>query len=84
MKPAIAHRDFKSKNVFIKVNILIIEANTNSKSHIAESLYHLFSEIHCFSPFKVGMWRYVAPEVLDGAINFSRDAFLRSFKTSNV
>ena len=38
LKPAIAHRDFKSKNVFIKVNILIIEANTNSKSHIAREL----------------------------------------------
>ena len=27
--------------------------------------------------FKVGTRRYMAPEVLEGAINFSRDAFLR-------
>lgn len=27
--------------------------------------------------FKVGTRRYMAPEVLEGAINFSREAFLR-------
>lgn len=27
--------------------------------------------------FQVGTRRYMAPEVLEGAINFSRDAFLR-------
>lgn len=27
--------------------------------------------------FKVGTRRYMAPEVLEGAINFQRDAFLR-------
>ncbi len=26
---------------------------------------------------QVGTWRYMAPEVLEGAINFQRDAFLR-------
>ena len=39
---------------------------------------------HLFFSFKVGTRRYMAPEVLEGAINFSRDAFLRLFKTSNV
>lgn len=28
-------------------------------------------------PPQVGTWRYMAPEVLEGAINFQRDAFLR-------
>ena len=28
-------------------------------------------------PLQVGTRRYMAPEVLEGAINFSRDAFLR-------
>ena len=30
-----------------------------------------------FFPYKVGTARYMAPEVLDGAIQFTRDAFLR-------
>ena len=30
-----------------------------------------------FLSFKVGTRRYMAPEVLEGAINFQRDAFLR-------
>lgn len=28
-------------------------------------------------PLKVGTRRYMAPEVLEGAINFQRDSFLR-------
>ena len=52
------------------------------KSHCPS--HCLFSEIHWFTPFKVGTRRYMAPEVLEGAINFSRDAFLRLFKTLNV
>ena len=51
----------------------------------AACLFYLFFEIHWSTPFKVGTRRYMAPEVLEGAINFSRDAFLRLiFKTSNV
>ena len=49
------------------------------KVTLPESLCHLFSEFHWFTPFKVGTRRYMAPEVLEGAINFSRDAFLRLF-----
>ena len=37
-------------------------------------LYVIFTT-HIF--FQVGTIRYMAPEVLEGAINFSRDAFLR-------
>ena len=33
--------------------------------------------VYFIAPFKVGTRRYMAPEVLEGAINFSRDAFLR-------
>lgn len=31
----------------------------------------------CVCFHQVGTWRYMAPEVLDGAISFQRDAFLR-------
>ena len=34
-------------------------------------------QLFMFVSFKVGTRRYMAPEVLEGAINFQRDAFLR-------
>ncbi|XP_043267796.1 activin receptor type-2A-like [Venturia canescens] len=70
-KPAVAHRDFKSKNVLLK---------SNMNACIAD-----FGLALIFHPGKpcgdthgqVGTRRYMAPEVLEGAINFTRDSFLR-------
>ncbi|XP_059487863.1 activin receptor type-2A isoform X2 [Neocloeon triangulifer] len=70
-KPAVAHRDFKSKNVLLKRDLTACVAD--------------FGLALIFHPGKpcgdthgqVGTRRYMAPEVLEGAINFSRDAFLR-------
>ncbi|OAD56234.1 Activin receptor type-2B [Eufriesea mexicana] len=70
-KPAVAHRDFKSKNVLLK---------TDMSACIAD-----FGLALIFHPGKpcgdthgqVGTRRYMAPEVLEGAINFTRDSFLR-------
>ncbi|XP_051871742.1 activin receptor type-2B isoform X1 [Pristis pectinata] len=70
-KPAIAHRDFKSKNVLLKSDLSACIAD--------------FGLAVRFEPGKppgdthgqVGTRRYMAPEVLEGAINFQRDAFLR-------
>uniref|UniRef100_A0A1B6CZD7 Serine/threonine-protein kinase receptor n=1 Tax=Clastoptera arizonana TaxID=38151 RepID=A0A1B6CZD7_9HEMI len=70
-KPAVAHRDFKSKNVLLKSDLTACIAD--------------FGLALVFQPGKpcgdthgqVGTRRYMAPEVLEGAINFSRDAFLR-------
>ncbi|XP_078727101.1 activin receptor type-2A [Lampetra fluviatilis] len=70
-KPAIAHRDFKSKNVLLKNNLSAV---------IADFGLALKFEPGC-SPGdthgQVGTQRYMAPEVLEGAICFQRDAFLR-------
>lgn len=71
LKPAIAHRDFKSKNVLLKSDLTACIAD--------------FGLAMIFQPGKpcgdthgqVGTRRYMAPEVLEGAINFTRDAFLR-------
>ncbi|XP_059622006.1 activin receptor type-2A isoform X2 [Phlebotomus argentipes] len=71
LKPAIAHRDFKSKNVLLKQDLTACIAD--------------FGLALIFQPGKpcgdthgqVGTRRYMAPEVLEGAINFTRDAFLR-------
>ena len=70
-KPAVAHRDFKSKNVLLK---------NDMSACIAD-----FGLALIFHPGKpcgdthgqVGTRRYMAPEVLEGAINFTRDSFLR-------
>uniref|UniRef100_A0AAG5DVI6 Serine/threonine-protein kinase receptor n=1 Tax=Anopheles atroparvus TaxID=41427 RepID=A0AAG5DVI6_ANOAO len=71
LKPSIAHRDFKSKNVLLKADLTACIAD--------------FGLALVFTPGKscgdthgqVGTRRYMAPEVLEGAINFTRDAFLR-------
>lgn len=70
-KPAVAHRDFKSKNVLLKADLTACIAD--------------FGLALKFEPGKgpgethgqVGTRRYMAPEVLEGAICFNRDAFLR-------
>nr|XP_018896083.1 PREDICTED: activin receptor type-2A-like [Bemisia tabaci]XP_018896084.1 PREDICTED: activin receptor type-2A-like [Bemisia tabaci]XP_018896085.1 PREDICTED: activin receptor type-2A-like [Bemisia tabaci] len=70
-KPSVAHRDFKSSNVLLKSDLTACIAD--------------FDLALIFEPGKscgdvhgqVGTRRYWAPEVLEGAINFSHDAFLR-------
>ncbi|KAF5889816.1 activin receptor type-2B-like, partial [Clarias magur] len=70
-KPAVAHRDFKSKNVLLRNDLSAVIGD--------------FGLAVRFEPGKppgdthgqVGTRRYMAPEVLEGAINFHRDAFLR-------
>ncbi|KAL7646885.1 UNVERIFIED_CONTAM: hypothetical protein RMT77_002142 [Armadillidium vulgare] len=70
VKPAIAHRDFKSKNVLLKNNLTACIADFG----LALTFYpgQVPSEAHG----QVGTRRYMAPEVLEGAISFQRDAFL--------
>lgn len=73
MKPSIAHRDFKSKNVLLTKDLNVCIAD--------------FGLALVFKPFplsltgdsfgQVGTRRYMAPEVLEGAINFTRDSYLR-------
>ncbi|XP_075899248.1 activin receptor type-2B [Nelusetta ayraudi] len=69
-KPCIAHRDFKSKNILLRGDLTAVIAD--------------FGLAVCFVPREpgqthgqVGTRRYMAPEVLDGAISFQREAFLR-------
>jgi len=71
VKPAIAHRDFKSKNVLIKADM------TACIGDFGLALQFRPNEVVGDTHGQVGTRRYMAPEVLEGAINFSRDAFLR-------
>ncbi|CAG0889733.1 unnamed protein product, partial [Darwinula stevensoni] len=70
-KPSIAHRDFKSKNVLLKSDLTACIADFG----LALIFYpnRNIGDVHG----QVGTRRYMAPEVLEGAINFTRDAFLR-------
>ncbi|KAK3106491.1 hypothetical protein FSP39_021009 [Pinctada imbricata] len=70
-KPAIAHRDFKSKNVLLKddLSACIADFGLALKFEPGKSP----GETHGL----VGTRRYMAPEILEGAISFKRDAFLR-------
>merc|ERR1711892_405427 len=74
-KPAIAHRDFKSKNVLLKLD---------HKGQLAAVIsdFGLAMEFELGKPTgdshpSVGTRRYMAPEILERAISFNRDSFLR-------
>ncbi|XP_075685368.1 activin receptor type-2A isoform X1 [Rhinoderma darwinii] len=70
-KPAIAHRDIKSKNILLKNNMTacIADFGLALKFEAGKSAGDTHGQ--------VGTRRYMAPEVLEGAINFQRDSFLR-------
>ncbi|XP_053605316.1 activin receptor type-2A-like [Plodia interpunctella] len=70
-KPAVAHRDFKSKNVLLKADMTACIAD------FGLALVFVAGRGCGDAHGQVGTRRYMAPEVLDGAINFTKDAFLR-------
>ncbi|KAM7541556.1 hypothetical protein Aperf_G00000030290 [Anoplocephala perfoliata] len=70
-KPSIAHRDFKSRNVLLKADLTPCISDLGLATRLETG--HGFGDAH----LQVGTARYMAPEVLDGAIQFTRDAFLR-------
>jgi len=70
-KPAVAHRDFKSKNVLLRRDLTPCVADFG-----LALIFHANRPIGDIHP-QVGTRRYMAPEVLEGSICFHRDAFLR-------
>lgn len=70
-KPAIAHRDFKSKNVMLRSDLTAVIGDFGLAVRFEPGVPP--GETHG----QVGTRRYMAPEVLEGAINFQRDSFLR-------
>nr|XP_023015865.1 activin receptor type-2A isoform X1 [Leptinotarsa decemlineata]XP_023015866.1 activin receptor type-2A isoform X1 [Leptinotarsa decemlineata] len=71
MKPSVAHRDFKSKNVLLKNDMTACIADFGLA--IVFETGKSCGDTHG----QVGTRRYMAPEILEGAINFTPDAFLR-------
>ncbi|XP_059391445.1 activin receptor type-2B-like [Carassius carassius] len=70
-KPAIAHRDFKSRNVLLKSDLSAVLGDLGLAVRFEPGTPP--GDTHG----QVGTHRYMAPEVLEGAINFQRDSFLR-------
>jgi activin receptor type-2 len=70
-KPTVAHRDFKSKNVLLKHDLTACIADFG----LALIFDQNQGPIEALG--QVGTRRYMAPEVLEGAISFYRDSLLR-------
>ncbi|XP_061925962.1 activin receptor type-1C [Entelurus aequoreus] len=76
-KPAIAHRDLKSKNVLVKKNGTAVIADLGlAVKHDSSS-----NSIDIPSNHRVGTKRYMAPEVLDETINANN---FESFKRADI
>lgn len=72
-KPAIAHRDLKSKNVLITSKMTLVIADLGMAVKFEPGVANDLQDIQG----QVGTIRYMAPELLDGAISFNKEAFLQ-------
>ncbi|XP_021164719.2 activin receptor type-2A isoform X1 [Fundulus heteroclitus] len=70
-KPSIAHRDIKTKNILLKSDLTACLADFGLALRFETGKPLVAAHRH------VGTRRYMAPEVLEGAINLQRDVFLR-------
>jgi bone morphogenetic protein receptor type-1B len=76
-KPAIAHRDLKSKNILVKRNGECAIADFGlAVRYVAER-----NEVDIASNARVGTRRYMAPEVLDETLNISN---FEAFKMADI
>uniref|UniRef100_A0A8D0A1I3 Activin receptor type-1C n=1 Tax=Sander lucioperca TaxID=283035 RepID=A0A8D0A1I3_SANLU len=76
-KPAIAHRDLKSKNVLVKKNGTAVIADLGlAVKHDSST-----NSIDMPSNHRVGTKRYMAPEILDETINITS---FESFKRADI
>lgn len=76
-KPAIAHRDIKSRNILVKRNGQCVIADFG----LAVKYSSERNEIHIAPNTRVGTRRYMAPEVLDQTLNAAQ---FESFKKADV
>ncbi|CAL8072425.1 unnamed protein product [Calicophoron daubneyi] len=70
-KPSVAHRDLNSRNILLKSDMSTCIADFGLAIRFEPGQFPSIAHP------QLGTRRYMAPEVLDGAIQFSRDAYLR-------
>jgi hypothetical protein len=71
LKPSIAHRDFKSKNVLLNKDL------NPCVSDFGLALIFYPGTTDGDSHSQIGTRRYMAPEILEGSITFGRDSWIR-------
>ena len=71
-KPTIAHRDLKSKNIIVKSNGTCCIADFGLALALKDGKLNT-----CDIKSQVGNRRYMSPELLEGAITFTKDTLLR-------
>ncbi|XP_048835714.1 activin receptor type-1C-like isoform X2 [Brienomyrus brachyistius] len=76
-KPAIAHRDLKTKNILVKKNGSAVIADLG----LAVKHDSIANTIDIPSNHRVGTKRYMAPEILDDSINVSN---FESYKRADI
>ncbi|RWR99576.1 Activin receptor type-1-like protein, partial [Dinothrombium tinctorium] len=76
-KPAIAHRDIKSKNILMKNNMSVCVADFG----LAVTHYQNTGELDLGQNHRVGTKRYMAPEVLDESMKTSS---FESYKMADI
>lgn len=76
-KPAIAHRDIKSKNILVKTNGMCVIADFG----LAVTHSSLTHEMDIAPNPRVGTKRYMCPEILDETINMG---YFQSFKQADI
>ncbi|KAG0710835.1 Bone morphogenetic protein receptor type-2 [Chionoecetes opilio] len=71
-KPCICHRDFNTRNLLLNENMQVIVSDLGFAIHTQGSKYYVNGEeqhAETSSLTDVGTLRYMAPEVLEGAVN---------------
>ncbi|XP_077993218.1 uncharacterized protein LOC144447189 [Glandiceps talaboti] len=68
-KPALAHRDFNSRNILVKLDGTCVIADFGFTMKVSGSRLVRAGEEDTASISDVGTLRYMSPEVLDGAVN---------------
>ncbi|KAM3723607.1 Activin receptor type-1C [Dirofilaria immitis] len=74
-KPAIAHRDLKSKNILVKSDLTCVIAD------LGLAVRYMSGEINVPDNNKCGTVRYLAPEILEGSFHASH---FEAYKTADM
>ncbi|XP_064643869.1 bone morphogenetic protein receptor type-2-like isoform X2 [Lineus longissimus] len=69
VKPVVAHRDFNTRNILIRADLSCVICDLGFAMKLAGTRLYRGQDEEQVSLIDVGTLRYMAPEVLDGAVN---------------